>query len=212
MQFYFNQPDHSKCSTFTHSHTVGKDFCEEFHLRIRSLNHLHMHSHTDSTASGISFLIKNTEIYTSGGMNHHFFPRQPFKVTLCRLQITGNAVLVWLSVPFFSGWGQKLVLQAWDIDGLRWRAQPGEGFPPTRHWTVRACTPPPHVTVHCRAQRTHTLMLDTVNTMNPLLTKVIGSSCQLFTNIHHTLSLCTWDQGDEYHSARDGGWGRGWGG
>ncbi|TNN79761.1 hypothetical protein EYF80_009994 [Liparis tanakae] len=52
-----------------------------------------------------------------------------------------------------NGCGQKFVLQAWDIEGLRWRAQPGEGFPWTRHWIVLACTPPPHVTVHCAAQR-----------------------------------------------------------
>lgn len=73
------------------------------------------------------------------------------------------------SVPFFSGCGQKLVLQAWDIEGLRWRAQPEEGFPWTRHWTVLACTPPPHVTVHCRVQRNKTLMMDTMNVMKHAL-------------------------------------------
>lgn len=45
------------------------------------------------------------------------------------------------------------MLQAWDMEGLRWIAQPGEGFPCAAHWTVLACTPPPHVTVHCSEQR-----------------------------------------------------------
>lgn len=62
------------------------------------------------------------------------------------------------SVPFFSDGGQKLVLQAWDIEGLRWSAQPGEGFPWNRHWTILACTPPPHVTVHCRVKKNTGLM------------------------------------------------------
>lgn len=96
-----------------------------------------------------------------------------FKTTLFRPQIKSFSIKsikvilnhVSASAPFFSGCGQKLVLQAWDMEGLRWRAQPGEGFPWTRHWTVLACTPPPHVTVHCRAQRNKALMMDAMNVM-----------------------------------------------
>lgn len=66
-------------------------------------------------------------------------------------------------VPFFSGCGQKLVLQAWDTAGLRWTAQPVEGFSSARHWTALACTPPPHVTVHCGEQSNKERIIDTVN-------------------------------------------------
>lgn len=90
-----------------------------------------------------------------------------FEITLLRLQIKRSIRValhyVGASVPFFSGWGQKLVLQAWDMEGFRWWAQPGEGFPWTKHWTVLACTPPPHVTVHCRVQGNNTSMLDTMD-------------------------------------------------
>lgn len=53
------------------------------------------------------------------------------------------------SVPFFSGCEQKLVLQAWDVGGLRWSEQPDDGLAWTWHWTLLIWTPPPHVTEHC---------------------------------------------------------------
>jgi len=55
-------------------------------------------------------------------------------------------------LPLFTGTGQKLVLQALRAAGFWWGKHPEAGLPWRRHCTLRVCTPPPHVTVHCREE------------------------------------------------------------
>lgn len=54
--------------------------------------------------------------------------------------------------PFFSGMGQKWVLQAREAAGFWCTKQPGAGRPPARHCTALVCTPPPQLAVHCGKQ------------------------------------------------------------